>query len=135
MIGPEMRDITVKEAEEEFRSPPKLGRILVLRGERATAFISLSAYYVYPQQLKILYDCRIKDGPVTNRRSRGTTRLKGRLTTIVGSAVAAEWTRMGLTVIGAKSHHTASRAPEFDRSLCTDRCRIITGSRFRPVRQ
>ena len=62
-----MSDITIGQkspahmtAEEDFRSLPKWAEH-VSCGEMATAFISVSAYYAYPQQLTISHACRIKD--------------------------------------------------------------------------
>ena len=61
-----MRDITIGQkspahmtAEEDFRSLPKWAEH-VSCGEMATAFISVGAYYAYPQRLKISRDCRRK---------------------------------------------------------------------------
>ncbi len=62
-----MSDITIGQkrpahmtATEDFRSLPKWAE-QVSRGEMATAFISVSAYYAYPQQLTISHASRIKD--------------------------------------------------------------------------
>jgi hypothetical protein len=77
-----MRDITIgpkspahMTAEEDFRSLPKWAEH-VSCGEMATAFISVSAYYAYPQQLKISHACRIKDESCDERRSRRVNGLR-----------------------------------------------------------
>ena len=77
-----MRDITIGQkspahmtAEEDFWSLPKWAEH-VSCGEMATAFISVGAYYAYPQRLKISRECRLKGRPCDELRSRRNNGLR-----------------------------------------------------------